>query len=142
MVNDMNGANDTKGRIYWLSAPSGSGKTPWLRRFVGENGRYLTDETLHSLLLAQAQGQREGALAQALSVFPRVGLDDLDLLLTGRPAVEAALRETLFTLAEAGVDTALSGIGLDRRLPAFRAVLAARLGDRFRVVAPEELKTI
>lgn len=52
MVNNMNDRNDTNGTLYWLSAPSGGGKTPWLRRFAGEAGRCLTDEEVRGLLLA------------------------------------------------------------------------------------------
>ena len=141
-MKDMNATNGRKGMIYWLSAPSGSGKTPWLRHFVGKDGRYLTDEALHALLLAQTREGQDSALVQALSLFPRVGLDDLDLLLSGRSATEEALRESLFALTDAGVDAALAGIALDRRLPAFRAALAERLGERFRVIPPEELTDI
>ena len=139
MVNRM---NERKGMIYWLSAPSGSGKTPWLRRFAGEDGRYLTGEALHALLLAQTREGPGDVLVSALSLFPRVGLDDLDLLLAGRSATEETLREALFALTDAGVDTALAGIKLDGRLPALRAALAERLGERFRVIPPEELTDI
>ena len=52
MVNDMNQPNGT---LYWLSAPSGGGKTPWLRRFAGGAGRRLTGEEVRGLLLAPAQ---------------------------------------------------------------------------------------
>lgn len=52
MVNDMKQPNGT---LYWLSAPSGGGKTPWLRRFAGKAGRCLTDEEVWGLLLAKIQ---------------------------------------------------------------------------------------
>ena len=130
MVNNMNDRNDTNGTLYWLSAPSGGGKTPWLRRFAGEAGRCL--------LLAQAQTGDPALLQRTLSPFPRLGLDDLDLLLSGRPATEQALQADLLALADAGTDIALAGIDLDARLPALRAALAEALGPRFRPVSPSD----
>ena len=67
MVNNMNDRNDTNGTLYWLSAPSGGGKTPWLRRFAGEAGRCLTDEEVRGLLLAQAQTGDPALLQRTLS---------------------------------------------------------------------------
>ena len=138
MVNTMKDRNDPKGTLYWLSAPSGSGKTPWLRRFAGEEGRCLTGEEVRGLLLAQAQTGDPALLQRTLSPFPRLGLDDLDLLLSGRSATQQALREDLLALTDAGTDVALAGIGLDGCLPAFRAALAEALGPRFRPVSPSD----
>ena len=123
---------------HQVFGPSGGGKTPWLRRFAGEAGRCLTDEEVRGLLLAQAQTGDPALLQRTLSPFPRLGLDDLDLLLSGRPATEQALQADLLALADAGTDIALAGIDLDARLPALRAALAEALGPRFRPVSPSD----